>query len=181
MRIHDILEDILDSRSKVKILRLVYAFPQREFTEREIARDIKMSPNTVNLSLQDLRSTNLFHYKRIGRTHSYACNKESSLYPLLNGLFKEEAQVWNSMVGTIKESLSDAKRCLIFGSFARGEEEFDSDLDLLVVTPDKERVKKTIGALSVELARVYSVTLSPFILTPKEFKEKADMPFIRTR
>ena len=88
MKLHNLLDDMLDSKSKVRILRLLFRFPEREFTEREIARMIKMSPNTVNLALNNLRKTNVFVYKRLGRTHSYRCDADSVLFPLFKMLFE---------------------------------------------------------------------------------------------
>ena len=88
MKIHCILDDVLGSKSKIRILRLLFKYPEREFTEREIAEIINMSPNTVNLALHECRKTNIFIYKRIGKTHSYKCNSDSVLFSLFKDLFR---------------------------------------------------------------------------------------------
>ena len=179
MKLHNILNDMLDSKSKVRILRLLFRFPEREFTEREAARMIEMSPNTVNLALNDLRKTNVFIYKRIGRTHSYRCNTDSALFPLFKELFGQERQMRDELLGLLKEELKDIGTCILFGSFARYEEEFDSDLDLLIVTDNKEKVQKNIEHLAEKLLRQYSITLMPMVLSSREFAEKRQKGFVK--
>ena len=179
MKLHDALDDMVDSKSKIRILRLLIKYPERDFTEREIAEMIGMSPNTVNLALRDLRKTNLFAYKRIGRTHSYRCNMESVHYPILKRLFEEERGLWDSLVDLLKERLGDLGTCILFGSFAEGKEEFDSDLDLLMVATDKAAAEKLLAELAEDLRIRYSIVISPVVLTQDEMDEKKDMPFIK--
>ncbi len=179
MKLHNLLDDMLDSKSKIRILRLLFRFPEREFTEREVARQIKMSPNTVNLALNNLRKTNVFIYKRIGRTHSYRCDADSVLFPLFKELFDGERQMRDELVSLLKEELEGAGTCILFGSFARYEEEFDSDLDLLIVTDDKDETQEKLESLAEELLRRYSITLMPILLSSKELTEKRQKNFIK--
>lgn len=179
MKLHNLLDDMLDSRSKVRILRLMFKFPEREFTEREIAKMIGMSPNTVNLAMHELRKTNVFLYKRIGRTHAYRCNPNSVLFPLLGELFGEEKQMREDLLALLKESLKGIGTCILFGSFARKEESFDSDLDLLVVTEKKEEAKTKMHHLAEELLRRFSITLAPMLFSVEEFGKKRQKKFIK--
>ena len=179
MKLHNILDDMLDSKSKVRILRLLFRFPERDFTEREVAKMIKMSPNTVNLALNDLRKTNVFLYKRIGRTHSYRCDPDSVLFPLLEGLFKQERQMREDLITLLKEGLEGVGMCILFGSFAREEEGFDSDLDILIVAKNKEKAKAISEHLAEYLSLRFSITLAPMIFSPKEIEENRQEKFIK--
>lgn len=179
MRVHDALDDMMDSRSKIRILRLLFRYPGKEFTEREMAEMIAMSPNTVNLALRDLRKTNVFAYKRLGRTHSYRCNKDSVHFAPLSALFDREREMWDSLVAALKEKLSGVVTCIIYGSFAEGKERFDSDLDLLVVARDKSAAEELLAELAEDLRIRYSIVISPVVLTQDEMNEKKDLPFIK--
>ena len=179
MKLHNILDDMMDSKSKVRILRLLFRFPQREFTEREIARMIRMSPNTVNLALNDLRKTNVFLYKRLGRTHSYRCDTDSVLFPLFKELFGQERQMRDELLTLLKEGLEGIGTCMLFGSFAREEEEFDSDLDILIVTENKDEAEGKTERLADELLRRFSISLASMIITPDELEKKRQKGFIK--
>ena len=97
MKLNNIMDDILDSKAKIRVLRTLFKHPDREFSEREVAKIINMSPNTVNLTLKNLRRTNIFIYKRIGKTHSYKCNRDSILFNILIDFFKKEVQIQKNL------------------------------------------------------------------------------------
>ena len=179
MKINNLLDDLLDSKAKIRILRIMFRYPFREFTEREIANQIDMSPNTVNLALACLRKTNVFIYKRIGRTHSYRCNQDSVLYNILKNLFEKENEIREKLFGIIQKNMESNGSCIIFGSYARGEEEFDSDLDVLIVTSNQEKAEEMINEASAEILNRFSIVVSPMILTKKEFKLKSKRTFIK--
>jgi len=179
MKLHNLLDDMMDSKSKVRILRLLFRFPGREFTEREIASMISMSPNTVNLALNDLRKTNVFIYKRIGRSHAYRCNRDSVLYPLFTDIFGSEERIRLDMIEYLKGRLAGIGTCIIFGSFARSEESFDSDLDLLIVTESRESAESRLSEVSDTILSRFSVTVVPMIMTHREFENKRHKGFIR--
>jgi len=179
MRLHDVLDGLMDSRSKVRIMRLLFRSPSREFTEREIARQIKMSPNTVNLALRDLTETNVFHFKRIGKTHIYSCNKNSILYPFLSDIFNDERKIIDTLTEALRVALTGAELVLIYGSFVKGEEDAGSDIDILVVTKDKVKARNALERLNQTALDQYATPLSYAIYTNKEFDKNCDKPFIR--
>jgi|GEM_PF-1895413 len=179
MKLHNLLDDTVDSKSKIRILRLLFRFPEREFTEREIAGMIGMSPNTVNLALNDLRKTNVFLYKRLGRTHSYRCSPDSALFPLFSELFGKEKQVRQDMLDLMKEKLDGLGTCVLFGSFARAEEKYDSDIDVLIITGNRAEAEARSQNLAENLLRIFSVSLASVIISEEEFMTRRQTGFVK--
>jgi predicted nucleotidyltransferase len=172
-------DDLLGSKSKVRILRLLTRFPEREFTEREIAAIIGMSHNTVNIALRDLRKTNALSFRRIGRANVYLVNKNSALFPFLQNFFESEKNIRVEMVKLIKTATKPFISCILFGSFANETEAKGSDLDLLVITKDKKKAKTTRDKLESTLLKLYSIPLSVVLLTPRELVNKWNAPYMR--
>lgn len=179
MRLNDALDGLLGSKSKVRILRVLFLHPDREFTEREIARAARISPNTVNLAMSEIRLTNALTYKRLGRTHAYMCNRESVLYPLLTGVFDGERGLRDGVLALLKEHLTGVGTAIVYGSFADRTEGPDSDLDLLVVSDRKHQALEAVDALARELLARFSVVLSPVLLTPGECKARRNAPPVK--
>jgi predicted nucleotidyltransferase len=179
MKLHHILDDIFGSKSKVRILRLLSTYPEREFTEREIARHIDMSQNTVNKSLIDLKSTNALSYRGIGRANVYIINENSVLFPFLQDIFKDESRIREEVIKKLKNATKPFVSCIIFGSFAKGIERYDSDLDLIVITKNKTKAKQALDKLGEELLKKYGIYLSLVLLTPRELINKWDAPYMR--
>lgn len=179
MKLHNLLDDIFGSKSKVRILRLMFRFPQREFTEREIAKNILMSQNTVNLALVELRKTNILSYRKIGRANVYILNKNSALIPYLSKMFENEKKIRKDMIQRIKRTTSSYISCILFGSFANKKENFESDLDLLVIVKDKRKVKEELKSLEDKILRLYGIPLEIVLLTPRELINKWNSPYMR--
>ncbi len=178
MKLHHVLENLLSSKSKIKILEFLFRFPGKESSIREIANHVNISPNTVSIVMQDFRKTNLLKYRIIGDTHSYRLNLESVLYPMFRDLFKKEDNLMESLILLIKEYMNEADICVLFGSFARGTEEPDSDLDLLIVTDQKWKLKKNLDSLFNEVSTKYGTVISPMVFTHRQFNSMRKKPFV---
>ncbi len=75
-----------------------------------------------------------------------------------------------------------AEKVVLFGSFARGEETEDSDVDILVVAPTKERFFQrmaTVRRLIRGLRDGFPV--APIVLTVRELEKRQKLgdPFVR--
>ena len=66
-----------------------------------------------------------------------------------------------------------AERVLLYGSYARGEAGPDSDLDLLVIAPSRERFFDRMASV-LRLSRDLraGLPLSPVVLTPEEVEQR---------
>jgi predicted nucleotidyltransferase len=179
MRLHNWAESIFGTGSKIRVLRLLVKYPEREFTEREIADEIKMSPNTVNLALKELRNTNILVYRKIGRAQAYKCNTKSALYVSAKKLFESELEIKNHLIETIKKYLNKSISCIMFGSFVKGTESYSSDLDLLVITDKKDIMEPRVEKLRTEISEKFGTALSPLILTTKELLAQWNKEYIK--
>ena len=63
----------------------------------------------------------------------------------------------------------DANTVILFGSYSRGEETEDSDIDLLVIAPSKERFFDRIASAKRLIRDLRDgLPVAPIVLTPEE-------------
>ena len=90
---------------------------------------------------------------------------------------KEIAEIVDKYISVVKENY-DVVAIILFGSYAKGTEHKDSDIDIAVITDDiktdtfDEEVKLMI------LRRGIDYRIEPHIIRIKDYKEKND-PFIQ--
>ncbi|MBI2357707.1 MAG: nucleotidyltransferase domain-containing protein [Deltaproteobacteria bacterium] len=75
-----------------------------------------------------------------------------------------------------------AERVILFGSHARGDATEDSDVDLLVVAPTKERFFERMASVRRLIRDLRNgLPVSPIVLTPGELEKRrqAGDPFVR--
>jgi len=181
MLLHKYLETLLGSRTKIKILRTLHKHRGKEFTIRELADFIGVSHTGVRKALNDLYEMNVINLRAIGNSHVVSINNSSHLLALMDTIFEYEEETVSLLVESLREGLCDkdhVKQVLLFGSVARTEEEPRSDIDILILTDDKERAEESVSTLQPELSRRFGNPLAPYILTPGEMKELAGTPLL---
>lgn len=66
-----------------------------------------------------------------------------------------------------------AERVILFGSYAKGEQTGDSDVDLFIIAPSKERFYERMAtALRITRDLYRGIPISFIILRPDELEEK---------
>jgi DNA-binding transcriptional ArsR family regulator len=138
------LDDLLGSRAKVRILRFLATSPG-EYSGREIARRIGMGETPTSRALKSLADTLVVVYRSDGHTHRYRLNRGYALVrETLLPLFEAEARQLDRAVEFLLEGLEDKIQCiLVYGSAARSDQGWASDLDLLVIVPSDDEVPQT--------------------------------------
>ena len=67
----------------------------------------------------------------------------------------------------------EAEEVILFGSYARDEATVDSDVDLFIVAPTKERFFERMATVLGLVRDLYKgLALSPIVLTPDEVKQR---------
>lgn len=177
MLFHNYLEKIFGSKIKVKIVRTMLRFPGKTFTTRELASFIKSSHTAVLKSIDDLEGMNLINIEKHGTANLLNLNNDSILYNNLKRLFIMEKDT----IKRLKKIFSNipAKTVAIFGSIAKEKEEMNSDIDLLVITNNKNNVNRILINKQYYISKTFGNVLRPYILTENEFKKKKNLSLIK--
>lgn len=180
MRLHAFLEDILGSRAKVNVLRVLFKFKTKTFTGRELAMATGLTHTGVRRALRELQASNLIKMEYHGRSNLITLNTDSNLYNLLETLFSVEANTFNTFTLELKKEVPyNVVSCAIFGSIARGTEKPDSDVDVLFITDAKETVQKFIEEKQQFFVNKYGNVIAPYIMSKNEFVRKKNTPFVK--
>lgn len=129
-------------------------------TGREVARRTGRSPTGVQHALDRLVDHGLVHQTPAGRAYLYSFNREHLLAPaveVMAGARRELIERLRTLIGQWKVPTFHAS---VFGSFARGEGNAASDIDLLVVRPKEIDIEdeQWNGQLSELSERVHDWT-----------------------
>jgi len=67
----------------------------------------------------------------------------------------------------------NAERVILFGSYVRGEETTDSDIDLLIIAPAKERFFQRMAKVKALIRDLRNgLPIAPIVLTQKELEKR---------
>jgi len=136
MKFHNILDEILGNKTKVRLLRAFFTYPEKGFTESELERIAGIPQASVHRNVKSLLDNGLLDRKRIGKANLYSLNKEHILYLLLNSNFEAERNVLvklKNMIAESVKSLPQIELAVLFGSIVKGMERAASDIDIFIV------------------------------------------------
>jgi predicted nucleotidyltransferase len=158
MKLTDALDPVLGSPTKVRLLRTLLGSRSRTWTGRGVAGAARVSTAQAARDLRDLADVGVLLREVKGRSYSWRVNPDHILSEPLSALFHEEANLRAELVEQIAFCFGSApiEHARLFGSFARGEERADSDVDLFVEVKNKADRSRVERAISQARARVWA-------------------------
>jgi predicted nucleotidyltransferase len=169
------LDPILDSVTKLRVLRKLFVTPYRKWTGRELARAAGVSTAQTARDLRDLEDGAVVIRETHGRAYSWYLNRENALFPQLLQLFQHEANLRSELIHQIGAEFRSEpiERARIFGSVARGEEQSGSDIDLFVevrTEAQRPRVDDALERIRARVWREFGSPISPLVYTESKLR-----------
>jgi predicted nucleotidyltransferase len=150
--------------TQLTVLELFINNPYERYYLRETARILDISPMTVKRAFDLLVQDRLLLREEFKNQILYKANMNSQAFLHLKIAYNLAWFEQVSLVDRIKEKLPGLSSLILYGSFARGEDDKTSDIDLLSISPVKAEV-----TLSQYLGRDTSLV----IFSPSEWKEQS--------
>jgi len=180
------LDSVLDSKSKVKIIRL-FTSRTKDFmaSGREVARFVKLSPPTAHSALKKLLDEHIVERHIIGNQHIYKLNyAHRTVKEILSPAFGKERMLKDDiahyLVAALKRHklLSPIESLILYGSIARGITRSESDCDIAVIVRNEKSRGKIeqcfLDAISPQFFSYFGIHLDPYIKTSTEFTQRLE-------
>lgn len=166
----NLLAEILSSRVRAEIFRLLFGLDPAELHLREIVRGSGCSIGTVQTEMKKLSRLDLVLQRRDGNRLYYRANPEHPLYAEIRGLVMKTV----GLADILREALakcSGIEVAFVFGSVAAHGEKAGSDIDLMVIgtVGPRELSRVLSGATSL-----VSREINPFVLNVEEFVRRRE-------
>ena len=174
------LENILDSRVKMAILRVLSSGADRRLGGSEIARMIGFSVPSTHDALKVLHTARVVTMELFGNQHVYALNrKDRIVQKIILPMFKVEVSwkkdVKDRVIQGMKAAsiLQSVVSVILYGSIQRGDAKPGCDLDLAVIVKasgDTVKVRDAfLGSIAADFEVYFGLKLDAYIKTAEEF------------
>lgn len=172
MALHDYVAEVIGSKASLLVLKALVRYRGKVFTIRELAKTAGLSHPEVSMIVKELERRGVVMLQPVGRAQQVILNEQSYvLKSIVEPMIAAENNTLNSLVSAIKP-LFKKKRITsvaIFGSVARGLEKRASDIDLLVVSADKEVANSCAARAGAVALSIFGLGLSPLIMDEAHF------------
>jgi DNA-binding transcriptional ArsR family regulator len=161
------LLDIVSSRRKAEVLRLLFGVEPKEVHLRDLARRSGLALRTVQQELARMGSAGLVTSRRDGNRVYYQANRDNPVYADLRSIVLKTA----GLVDVLRNALQGAEieLAFVFGSIAAESAGSESDIDLMVIGPlGLRRLTRTLHGVALKIGR----EINPHVLTREEFANR---------
>lgn len=160
---------VLFPGTKRKILALFFLNPDKEYYFSEVARLTGTRQGVIQRELQSLTEAEILTSEKRGRQKFYSVNRKLPIFQdLRNIIFKSYG-----VISKIREALvplgQQISIAFVYGSFARGEEGSNSDVDLFVI--GEIGLDDLVSTLS-EVEQAMGREINPALFSATEFTKK---------
>ncbi len=152
--VNDLLSDTLFGKTRRLILALLYTRSDEQFYLRRIVRETGAGLGPVQRELMHLTNAGIVTQQHMDKHVYYQANHNCPIYHELKGIVLKTAGLADILRFAL-EPLSDRiKASFIYGSFASGNENRQSDVDLIVVgTVSFAEISAALAAAQEKLQR----------------------------
>lgn len=177
------IEEIVDSPSKLAILRAFVSRKSFKATGRQIAKLAGYSAPSTHESLKSLYERNILKLDIIGKQHIYSLNEDDRIVQkIIRPMFATENnvknEIWDFLLGEVKKKKIKSKitSLILYGSMQTEKAKKGSDVDIAVIVSkatDIEEVEDIfLSEITPRFKAYFGVQVDPYIKSVAEFKER---------
>ncbi len=167
----------MKTATEIKIANLIWENPGIHV--RELSRKLKLGIPSIKYALEKLKADNIITSETEGRNLKFYINYNSqnisNYISLLNihNIQDLQKNIRDMIYDLLKSFNIKPLVVIIFGSYAIGDYKKTSDLDLLLVYSEKDKIpSEEIEQKSNIISKRYEIKISSVYITWDEFKKK---------
>jgi predicted nucleotidyltransferase len=164
------LDKLISSSSRVKVLRLLLLNEGRRYYQREIAELAGLPVRAVQRESARLTEIGLLHRIEDGNRVYFQANPACPIFPELKRILLKTLAL-ESLLSEALARHGQVEVAFIYGSYAANRETATSDVDLFVIGSISGRqLSTTLRPLQSEIQR----EINYHLVTPEDFRERLE-------
>jgi predicted nucleotidyltransferase len=173
-----VLSSLLFSDYRRRVLGLLLLHPDTTYHVRELARLTGTSAGTLHKELTKLTNGGVLRRQEVGNQVRYNADRNCPIFEELASILRKTSGLVDVLIDALSSIEKNITLAFVFGSVARGEQQSNSDVDVMLVG--------SLGfADAVQVLHPVQATLqreiNPVVYSLEEFRRRAasDDSFVR--
>ena len=163
----DTLSQILSSRTRAGIFKLLFGTREEELHIREIQRRSQLNDRTIRQELAKLLMLGLVIDRKDSNRVYYRANKSNPLYPDIHNLVLKSTGLRDVLLDALNDK--GIKIAFVFGSISEGRETSESDVDLFVIgSLGMRKISSLLSGAADKIGR----EINTHVMTGNEIKRR---------
>lgn len=166
------IEHLLGSRSRIAVLRVLHGV-NVPLNASQIAARTGLTHPAVTAALRDFVSMGVVNSSPVGRATVHWLSRDNIYVEnLLDPLFQAEESLQDDLLDDLAWAFQDhAVSVVLFGSYARGDQTAESDVDVVLVAEDeaaRAMLEMAAADHGLRFRTRFGASLSPLVFSVRE-------------
>ena len=172
------LSSLLFSEYRRRVLGLLLLNPDSTYHVRELARLTGTSAGTLHKELTKLTEGGVLRRQEVGNQVRYSANRDCPIFDELASILRKTSGLVDVLASALAGVEKNIVLAFVFGSVARGEQQSNSDVDVMLV--GSLGFADAVQALHPAQATLQR-EINPVVYSVEEFRRRAasDDSFVR--
>ncbi len=127
---------VLFTKTQQRVLGILYGQVERSFYLNQLVRLADMGKGTIRRELEKLATVGILTTTKLGNQTHYQANRDNPIFSELHSIVKKTFGIVGVLSDALQEILPQVDFAFVYGSVAKGSENVNSDIDLMLVTSD---------------------------------------------
>ena len=127
------LSSLLFSEYRKRTLGLLLLNPEASYHVRELARLTNTAAGTLHKELSKLTAGGILQSKKVGNQVHYSANMQCPIFNELASILRKTSGLVDVLASALSNVQNQIAFAFVFGSVARGEQQTNSDIDVILV------------------------------------------------
>lgn len=121
-----------------KVMLWFFSYPDKEMSLNDLVEAVGIAKTTANRVVKELQEEGFLHIQTLGKLWRITCNQQH-IYNFSRKISYNLRQIYESEVlELINEQYPQAKAVVLFGSYRKGDDTHESDIDIAVELIDND-------------------------------------------
>lgn len=164
------LASLIFGTYRQRALGLLLLHPDQSYYVREIARLTHTTAGTLHKELKLLVKAGLLVRENVGNQVRYSANRGCLVFEELASILRKTSGLVDVLADALKKVEKRLNLVFVFGSVARGEQQGQSDIDVMLI--GKISFAEAVGVL-YPTQEILQREINPVVYTAEEFLKRA--------
>lgn len=130
--------------SMQRVIELFFKYPDKEFSLSDVAKEARVKKSNLNKILNELHKNNLINIVKLKNIWRIKANGDEWNFIKYKIVYNLNFIYTSGLIDYLTEYFNNPKSIILFGSFAKGEDNTDSDIDIAIYA-EKIKEYKTVN------------------------------------
>jgi len=132
---------LYEETAKSRIIEVLFKYPEKEFSLSDLAKEAEVAKANIGKILDEFQKIGLINIEKLSKIWRIKANQTNWLYIKSKITYNLDFIYRSGLIEFLLDEFNNPRSIIVFGSFRRGEDLSNSDIDIAIESNDTNEYK----------------------------------------